>query len=233
MSLIDFVPYLQVFNTIITVLLNLSPIVGFISVIKGKEKYTNIPLLMLFFNLLNNLCWGCYWKRTGQNSAMICSIICSIIATIFVGIYLYYLAKKNIKKYILYLFCLIFVEIVIAYISLYIIQNLTYYGRYLIVINIIMYIAPGQNLIKVIKEKNYKLIPIASTIVGAICSGGWYLFGKIVDDVNCMIPNGLGLIFSILTTTIWMIYYFRAKITKKKTKFYPEPNNISQSVEVK
>ena len=233
MSLNVIIPYLQIFNTIITVLLNLSPIVSFISVIKGKEKYTNIPLLMLVFNLLNNLCWGCYWKRTGQNSAMICSIICSIIATIFVYIYFYYLVKKNIKKYILYLFGLIFTEIVIIYISLYIIQNLNYYGRYLIVINIIMYIAPGQNLIKVIKEKNYKLIPISSTIVGAICSGGWYSFGKIVNDINCMIPNGLGFIFSILTTIIWVIYYFRAKIIRKKTKFYPELNNISQSVEVK
>ena len=232
MNLNEIIPYLQIFNTIITVVLNLSPIVGFISVIKGKEKYTNIPVLMLVFNLLNNLCWGCYWCRVSRYSPMICSIICSTIATFFFFIYLYYFSNKNIKKYILYLFALFSIEIIIIYISYYVVQNLTYYGRFLIVINILMFVAPGQNLVRVIREKNYKLIPIASTIVGSICSGGWYLYGKIVNDINCMIPNGLGLIFSIFTTLVWTFYYFREKIIQRKTKFYPEQNK-TRDVEIK
>ena len=232
MTLNDILPFLQIFNTILAVVLNLSPIVGFISVIKGKEKYTIIPVLMLVFNLLNNLCWGCYWCRVYRYSPMTCSIICSIIANIFFFIYLYYFANKYIKKYILYLICLLFIEIIIIYVSYYIVQNLTYYGIFLIVINILMFAAPGQNLIKVIKEKNYKLIPIASTIVGILCSGGWYLYGKIVNDINCVIPNGLGLIFSIFTTLVWMFYYISEKILKRKIKFYPEQNN-TRDVEIK
>ena len=231
MSLNDILPYLQTFNTIITVILNLSPIVAFISVIKGKEKYTNIPILMLVFNLLNNLCWGCYWHRISRFSPTLCSVICSIIATFFFIIYLYFFAKKNIKKFILYSFAFIFIEIIITSISYYATNNITYFGRFLIVINILMYIAPGQNLIRVIKEKNYKLIPIASTIAGALCSGGWFLFGKIVNDINCIIPNGLGLIFSLITTLVWIFYYFRTKIIQRKTKFHPE-QNVTKDVEI-
>ena len=226
------IPYLQIFNTIITVILNLSPIAAFIPVIKGKEKYTNIPILMLIFNLLNNICWGCYWCRLYRYSPMLCCIICSIIATIFFIIYLYFYTNKTITKFILYILILFFIEFVIIYISYYIVESLKYYGIYLIIINIIMFIAPGQNLIRVIKEKNYKLIPIVSTIVGTICSGGWLLYGQLVNDINCIIPNGLGLIFSILTTIIWMFFYFKTKINQKKTKFYQE-QNTTRNVEIK
>ena len=57
-SLLPYKNYLSIFNTGITVFLNLSPAVLFINVSKGKEKYTNIPPLMLLFNLLNNAIWG-------------------------------------------------------------------------------------------------------------------------------------------------------------------------------
>ena len=224
MVLKQVLPYLEIFNTILTIILNLSPIVALMPVIKGKEKYTNVPVSMLIFNLLNNLCWACYWYRKSFFSPFLCSCICSIIATIFFNIYLYFFSNKRIQKYIIYLFSLIFLLILIIYVSMYIIKSLIFYGRYLIVINIIMYAAPGQNLLKVIKEKNYKLIPIASTIVGAICSGGWFLYGNIVNDINCIIPNVLGLIFSIFTTIIWLIFYINKKLEQKKAKFYEEQN---------
>ena len=233
MSLNYIIPYLQIFNTIITVILNVSPLVAFIPIIKGKEKYTNIPILMLVFNLLNNLAWGCYWYRIFDYPPMICSVICAIIATFFFVVYLYFFTNKNIKKFILYNFCLIIVEILIIFICLYALESLKIFGIILIVFNVLMFIAPGQNLIRVIKEKNYKLIPIATTIVGSICSAGWLLYGKIVNDINCIIPNGLGLICSILTTIVWMIFFIREKIIQNKTRFYSEGENSKREVEIK
>ena len=53
-SLLPYKNYLSIFNTVVTVFLNLSPAVVFINVAKGKEQYTNIPPMMLLFNLLNN-----------------------------------------------------------------------------------------------------------------------------------------------------------------------------------
>ena len=88
-SLLPYKNYLSVFNTGITVFLNLSPAVLFINVSKGKEKYTNIPPLMLLFNLLTNAIWGCYWHRKGEFSGFLCSFICGTIATIYLVWYLY------------------------------------------------------------------------------------------------------------------------------------------------
>ena len=225
--------YLQIFNTITTVILNLSPVFIFIPVLKGKQKYTNIPFLMLFFNLLNSTCWGCYWYRMFTFGPVISNIICWLITSTFFIIYLFLLSKKIVQKFCLYIVILILSEIVIIFISLYVIK-LPLYGIILIIINIFMYIAPGQNIIRVIKEKDYKLIPISTTIVGIICSGGWLLFGKMVNDINCIIPNMIGLVSSILTTFIWLIFYLRAKIIKNKGKLYSEENtNNNYNVEIK
>ena len=98
------------------------------------------------------------------------------------------------------------------YFFLYEFLTLKQVGLIIIFISTLQYIAPAQNLVKAFKEKNDKLIPIVSTICGCLCSGGWTLFGLIIGDINCIIPNGLGLVSSILTGLVW-IYI---KGTKKK-----------------
>ena len=217
-SLLPYKNYLSMFNTAITVFLNLSPGVLFLNVSKGKEKYTNIPPLMLLFNLLNNAIWGCYWHRKGEFSGFFCSFICGTIATIFLVWYLYYYSNKNAGKFLLYacIHCAVQTGIIVFFLSN--ILDLPVVGILLIVINTLQYIAPAQNLLKVIKEKNHKLIPIVSTILGTICSGGWLLFALIIGDINCFIPNGLGCISSILTTIVWFWIYSKYGDKKDEEK---------------
>ena len=206
-SLVPFKNYLSVFNIGITVFLNLSPAVLFINVSRGKEKYTNIPPLMLLFNLLTNAIWGCYWHRKGEFSGFLCSFICGTIAQIFLVWYLYYKAEKIVGKFLLYTLiqCALLAGILLFFLSN--ILDLPVVGVLLIGINTLQYVAPAQNLVKVIKEKNHKLIPIVSTVLGIACSGGWLLFALIIGDINCFIPNGLGCISSVLTTLVWVWIY--------------------------
>ena len=204
-------PYLNIFNTVITVILNSSPAVAFIGVIKGIDKYEVIPETMLICNLLGNLGWGCYWHRKNNFMPRLCSTICGTLAATFGFLYLFYRTEKNCGKWLL----LSLVEIVfilgVGYLCLFVIP-LTPFGYGLMIINTLAYIAPAQNLRRVIKEKNYKLIPIATTIAGAACSGGWLLFSIISNDINCGVPNGIGLVSSIFTTIVWVYY----KSTTKK-----------------
>ena len=206
-SLLPYKNYLSIFNTVVTVFLNLSPAVVFINVAKGKEQYTNIPPMMLLFNLLNNAIWGCYWHRRGEFSGFFCSFLCSTIATIYLVWYLYYVASKNVGKFLLYVLGQFVVEAAVVAFFVSNILDLPVVGILLIVINTLQYIAPAQNLMRVIKEKNHKLIPIVSTLVGAVCSGGWLLFALIIGDINCFIPNGLGCISSIITSIVWFWIY--------------------------
>ena len=232
MSLDYMVKYLQIFNTLITIILNLSPIFVFIPVLKGRQKYSNIPFLMLVFNLLNCICWSCYWYRMTFMFPLLCNAICYVISTTFFVIYLFFFAKKVVQTFCFYIILLIIIETIIMFISLYIF-NLKLYGIILIVVNVLMFIAPGQNVIRVIKERNYKLIPIATTIIAIICSGGWLLFGIYVKDINCILPNMIGLACSIVTTFIWFFFYIRAKFTINKNQLYPEENSNNNNVEIK
>ena len=165
-------------------------------------------------------------------SPVISNAICLIISTMFFLIYLFFFSKKIITKFLFYIILLILIETIIIFISLYVI-NLGLFGIILIVMNSLMFIAPGQNIMRVIKEKNYKLIPIATTLVAIICSGGWLLFGILVNDINCIISNLIGLVSSIFTTLIWVIYYLRSKIARNKNKFYQEENIDNKNVEIR
>ena len=206
-SLVPIKNYVSLFSTVLNIILNLSPIVIFISIVKGKEKYTNIPPLMLLFSFLNNAIWGGYWYRKNEISVFWCCVICVVIATIFSAWYLFYYAEKNIGKFTFYILCQIAFEMGVVLLFFSNLIDLYIVGILLIAINTMQYVSPAQNLLKVIKEKNHKLIPIVSTIFGALCSGGWLLFGLIVGDINSIISNGLGCLSSIITTLIWFWIY--------------------------
>jgi len=232
MELENILPFIKILNAITIILLNASPAVRLLKIMKGKEKYTYLPLFMLIFFALNHLCWACYWFKISNMIFMLSYYISTIIDSGFLIIYFYFLFKY-VKRFFISSVVLIAIELIIVICVLfYIIEYLNFYRRCLIVINIIMYISPGQNLIKVFKEKKSKFIPIMSTLAGILCSGSWLLFGKIKDDIYITIPNGLGLIISTLYSLIWLIYYVKEKIDKKKSTFYPEENNKTRDVEI-
>ena len=197
-------PHLSVFNTIITVLLNAVPLFSFINVARGKESYTNIPFLMLVVNVGNNIIWGCYWIRQNEFISFLSSLLSFVFSTTYILWYNFFHSKKVIGKYMLYILCQIAGEGAAIYFFLSEILSLKTVGLIIIFVTFLQYIAPAQNAIKAFKEKNDKLIPITSTICGSLCSGGWTLFGLIIGDFNCIIPNGLGLVSSILTALVWL-----------------------------
>ena len=232
MELENILPLLKIFNAIAVILLNASPVLALFKIMKGNEKYTYLPFLMLIFFALNHLCWTCYWLKISDMIFMLSYYISTIIGSGLLIIYLYFLCKYK-KGFFISSVILIAIELIIViFILLYIIDYLNFYRRCLIVINTIMYISPGQNLIKVFKEKKCKYIPIMSTLAGILCSGGWLLFGKIKDDIYITIPNGLGLIFSTLYSLIWLIYNVKERIDRKKSALYPEETNKTRDVEI-
>ena len=208
-SLLPIKQYLSIFNTIITVLLNAAPIAGFINVSRGKEKYTNIPPMMLIVNMINNIVWGCYWIRQSEYISCLCSSLSGVFSTLYIAWYSYFASEKKLSKFMLYILAQIIGEVGMTLFFYSKILSLQIVGLIIIFITLLQYMAPAQNLLKALKEKNDKLIPITSTICGCLCSGGWFLFGLIIGDINCIIPNGLGLLSSILTSFAWL--YLRGK----------------------
>ena len=110
-SLLPIKQYLSIFNTIITVLLNAAPIAGFINVSRGKEKYTNIPPMMLIVNMINNIVWGCYWIRQSEYISCLCSSLSGVFSTLYIAWYSYFASEKKLSKFMLYILAQIIGEV--------------------------------------------------------------------------------------------------------------------------
>ena len=218
-------------GTIIGIILNISPSVLFYNIHLGKEKYTIIPESMLIFNILCPSLWACYWYLQEDKFVPFFSAVAGLgISEIFSLLYLYYLSGKCLKKYLLFALLEINLVIEFNYVLIRIIGDYPTVGNIAVVVNILTYIAPGQNIIKVCKEKNYKLIPIASTLSGASCALSWLTFGLLIKDIHTIIPNTLGLIFAGINSLIWAYFYCKrdkdAEEEDKKELITPEKEEI-------
>ena len=141
-------------GTIFSVFLSFSPTVPFIQVFKRQEEIDILPEGMLLCQLLNRLLWCSVWVLTKKLIPFINASIGILITTTFITLYLFlYFHRKYLqtlgKFLILLIFeCLIFFGAVIF-------GNVSIISLISMIFNVAMYIAPGQKIIRVIKEKNY------------------------------------------------------------------------------
>ena len=201
--------------TIIGFGLKASPIVLFYKIAIGKEKIEIVPELLIICNVLCAELWFSYWTKIGNKLApLVSSSVSLILGLIFSFIYLYYFSKKKWTNFLLFILlesvfvCLLFYglnQIEVKVIGL--IAN---------IVNVFTFISPGQKIVRVCREKNYKLIPIVTTVLGCVTSFGWLCFGILINDINVMIPNSISTLFAIFNTSIWIYFYCKTKDKEKK-----------------
>ena len=211
--------------------LKLSPIVMFYKIAVGKESIEIVPEMLIICNLLCPELWFSYWNKQDQMAPWVSSLSSLILGYIFSIIYLFYFSEKKIFKFLLYILletCFVFG---LYYFLSYIVEDLSIIGSVASVVNIITYISPGQKIIRVIKEKNYKLIPIVTTILGCITSSCWLYFGIALSDVKVIVPNFLSTFFSALNSFIW--FYFYCKVKKEEKNKTEKDENEVEMVENK
>ena len=216
-------------GTVIGIILNISPIVMFYSIIKGKNKIEIVPESMLIFNILCSSLWACYWYlQVDKFVPFFSSAFGLALSEIFSLIYLFFLAEKDWKKYFLYAFLEINLVLEFNYALLFIIKDYIIVGNIAMVVNIITYITPGQKIYQVIKTRNYNLIPISSTLSGSLCTLAWLIFGLLIWDIRTIIPNGLGLIFATINSGVWAYFYFTRNKDEdeKEEKITPNEEEI-------
>lgn len=210
----------DIFSTVGTIFsfgLSFTPIPPFVQVMKGEEKIDIIPEGMLAFTILTRIIWGVVWTVQKKLIPFINSALGVSISSIFFALFLYLYTGRNCAKGTCAILVFIAILAAIYLGGILFSQKFGFdLGKVAVVFNVMMYIAPGQKIMRVIKEKNYKLIPIWSTIVSALCSLSWLLFGLSINYLPQIIPNALGLFFSIVNTLAWLIYYIKSKNSKEK-----------------
>ena len=197
-------------GTVVTIYFFSAPAVPFYKLIRGQIKINDAPGILLIFSFLNCILWFNYGLLCDKPQMYYTNGIGSALTLIFITIFLAYFSKQKIYLTTIFLLCLIIVMGVISYLCYYIIYY-KYVGYGANGFNVCMYAATGEKIYRVFKTKNYNLMPIFSLIGGFISASCWIIYGSLIYDINVLIPNGLGVLFSIIQLVVYFYLYYQKK----------------------
>lgn len=197
-------------GTVIAIYFFVAPAVPFCSVVKGKLNYKDSPAVLLFCSLMNCILWADYGLLLNNIPQYIANIIGGTVTLCWFTIFLIFLGQKNFCLGFLLILLLIGAIGGISWVFYFIIDKVIT-GYIVMIFNVLMYAAPLEKIVRVFRTSNYKLIPIFSSIGGALCSLCWLVYGIVINNLNTYIPNALGLFFAILQIVLYIIYYVKVK----------------------
>jgi uncharacterized protein with PQ loop repeat len=205
-------------GTMTGIFLFIPPSILFYKIIRKQEKHIIISKSMLLFNIVCGELWMCYWLRLNKIIPMISSAISLSFSLIFAIIYLYF---YFLGKIINWFFSSIFTIIVVwqcYYYIIFILEDYEIIGMIAMIINIITYIPAAQNISRIIRQGNFKSIPIFNTIIGIFSSICWLTYGILIKNIISIIPNAIGFIISIIHIAIWTFFNLRMKSDDDKNE---------------
>jgi len=183
----------------------IAPVIPFIKLIKGEITYKESPGILLICSFMNCILWGDYGLLLDRFLIYFANGIGGVITLIWIVIFIIHYVEKRFAMALLYNLILIIAIVGIAMLFFFVVPyEVT--GKIAMVFNVLMYASPGEKMITVCKTGNYKLIPIWSTLGGTACSACWMIYGIYLVDWNQIIPNGLGVIFSIIQIIVFLFY---------------------------
>ena len=146
--------------TAITVLSFLSPVFPYINVLKGKLNFEDTPAVLVTTCYVYYFCWYIYGDMIFSDQIKYCYMIGGIVNLVLMIIYLAYEVKKFLVDSILNTLILITGTWALYRALTIIIDDDRIVGKICIGTSCIVFLSPIQIIYKVIKEKNYILIPI-------------------------------------------------------------------------
>ena len=210
-------------GVLVSIIFFASPLPKFINLIKKKSKFTEINIVIIIGNYISSIVWLIYGYRIKIKQITVCYSIGALISLIWIWTYLIYMGKKKISQSLIFTILLSALTFALYIILTVIISDIKTLGEVCFIVCSLSYISPTQLLIKVLNTKDYKLIPIYSAVIASIGYGSWTLFGLFKFNANIIIPNLVGLGFSLSQIILYRVY-------KNKKPLAEELGNISNSV---
>ena len=214
-------------GAIISILFFIAPIVPLINLIKEKITYKEFPGILLICSFINCILWVVYGVKLDKTQLYVTNGIGGVVTLIWIFIFLIFFVKKHVLKSIGLVVSTSIIGAGIFLLFYYVVDpkkdKALITGYVAMEFNVLMYAAPVEKIYGVIKTKNYKLIPIFSTIFGFLSSVCWTIYGIYKADINLIVTNGLGLFFIIFQVTVYIIikYTYGNQNNKKDDKNSP------------
>ena len=200
-------------GSVISVVFFIVPCVPFYNLIKGKITYKETPGVLLICSVVNCILWVVYGVKLSKAQVYSTNGIGGVVTTVWICIFLVFWLKKHALKSFGFIALTVVVFAGIFLLFYYVVDpkkdKAVVTGYCAMVFNILMYAAPGEKIYTVIKTKNHTLIPIWSTIAALVNSACWLIYGIFGSDVNVIVPNALGIFFSVLQIILYLIIKYK------------------------
>ena len=192
--------------TCLTMCFYFSPIFPFINVLKGKLSYEDTPGILVTSIYINCFCWYIYGDTIFSEPIKICNLIGAITSFFLILIYLAYEIKKYTVDAILNIL-IIFTGSYAVYKGITImIDDDTIIGKICFGTYCLLFFTPIQLIYRVIKEKNFNLIPIYLSYASLLSSYLWIIYGVFIKDLYITFTNVIGIILTKIQIFIFLKY---------------------------
>ena len=192
-----------------TICYYVSPTPQYYNVLKGKTNFEETPGFFVSTCYVNCFIWYVYGDMIFSDQLQYSHMAGAGISLFLMVIYLIYELKKYLVDSILNAL-IIFTGTWAVYRALtIIIDDDRVVGKIGFGTTIIVFITPIQNLYKVIKDKNYILIPICSTWIYLLSCITWVVYGIFISDFYIICTHCTGIILSLIQIVVF--YNFKRK----------------------
>ena len=188
----------------LTILSFLFPVCTYINVIKGKLSYDNTPSFLVITSYINYFCMYVYGDMVFSDQVKYAYMVGSIINCLLMSIYLVYEIRKFLVDTILNILLIITGTWALYRCLTIMIDDDRIVGKICILTFFIVYITPIQILYKVIKEKNYNLIPKNNCWVAFFASIFWIIYSIYISDFYILFANIINALINLAQIVVYI-----------------------------
>jgi uncharacterized protein with PQ loop repeat len=183
-----------------------SLVIPFFNVLRCKLNYEFTPIALIDTIYVDCLAWYIYTDKISCDQLKLSSSIGACCSLLLIVIYLAFELKKYTIDSILNCLILILGTLVIHKGLDVVVEDSDMVGKICIGARLITFCIPILMTYRVIKEKNYKLISVNTTLTYMLSCIGWLIFGKFANDLNIMCANCIGVAICFIQFCIYLNY---------------------------
>jgi uncharacterized protein with PQ loop repeat len=181
-----------------------SLVIPFFNVLRCKLNYEFTPIALIDTVYVDSVAWYIYADKILCDQLKCCSLIGGACSLALISIYLAFEFRKYTVDSILNCLILILGTLVMHKGLTTIINDYEMIGKICIATKCFTYLISLFNIYKVIKEKNYAIISVNSTLTYLASCIGWAIFGKAVSNSNLMAANCIGVVVCLIQFVVYL-----------------------------
>ena len=203
----------------LSIILYFSPIQQYFKLCQGKIRFNDTPNLKVIGNYVTGINWFIYSYLLKNVHIFVCYLAASFLSIICIMTFLLFLAKVKLLKAFLFALILLVYTVLMFLLLALLIKNINVIGYICVAFSFLPLGYPIMLIKKVIKFRNYKYIPIRLCVINLIVTTCWIIYGFMIINYHIIIPNFIGMVFTLILLFIWNIFKKRKPIMDEVADF--------------